>query len=212
MEQVIFPKNEENAIAMAQYMKNRFLFAGVPKPQRAFLQKSLLTASKNWSVEDVLVEITTYYQKEEREYQYLAIDLAQKNVRRFSFEELEKLLVLTAQKEWWDSIDSWRKFFGTWVLQYPEKLEAVFLLFDQQPDFWLRRIAITLQLQFKEKTDRELLKKAIEYDMNTEEFFIQKAIGWALREYSKTNPEWVRQVLLNQHFSKLATREASKYL
>lgn len=212
MEQVIFPKNEENAIAMAQYMKNRFPFAGVPKPQRAFLQKSLLTASKNWSVEDVLVEITTYYQKEEREYQYLAIDLAQKNVRRFSFEELEKLLVLTAQKEWWDSIDSWRKFFGTWVLQYPEKLEAVFLLFDQQPDFWLRRIAITLQLQFKEKTDRELLKKAIEYDMNTEEFFIQKAIGWALREYSKTNPEWVRQVLLNQHFSKLATREASKYL
>ncbi|KAF1300907.1 DNA alkylation repair protein [Enterococcus sp. JM9B] len=212
MEQVIFPKNEENAIAMAQYMKNRFPFAGVPKPQRAFLQKSLLTASKNWSVEDVLVEITTYYQKEKREYQYLAIDLAQKNVRRFSFEELEKLLVLTAQKEWWDSIDSWRKFFGTWILQHPEKLEAVFLLFDQQPDFWLRRIAITLQLQFKEKTDRELLKKAIEYDMNTEEFFIQKAIGWALREYSKTNPEWVRQVLLNQHFSKLATREASKYL
>lgn len=212
MEPLIFPKNPENAPAMERYMKNHFVFAGVPKSIRGGLQKELLKESRTWPVAELLDQIAFYYQQTEREYQYLAIDLAQENVRRLTFEDLQTLLPLVSQKEWWDSIDSWRKVYGTWAKLHPDYLTEVFGLFDKQPDFWLRRIAITLQLQFKEAINRSLLKKAIEYDMNTEEFFIQKAIGWALRDYSKTNPDWVRQIVDQGRLSALATREASKYI
>ena len=76
-----------------------------------------------------------------------------------------------------------------------QEVEAVFKLFEGQEDFWLRRIAITLQLGFKEQTDVALLERAIDADRSTKEFFIQKAIGWALRDYSKTNPLWVKRTI-----------------
>ncbi|MFV0560678.1 MAG: DNA alkylation repair protein [Enterococcus sp.] len=212
MTRLIFEKNAEEAVGMARYMKNHFDFAGVKKPVRAQLQKPYIKDSKQWAIPKLLSEITYYYQQPEREYQYFAIELTQNNVKRLSFENLKELLPLVQQKEWWDSIDSWRKVYGTWIGLHPEYLERIFGLFEQQEDFWLRRIAITLQLQSKEKTNCDLLKKALYYDMNTEEFFIQKAIGWSLRAYAKTDPEWVRQLLRQENFSKLATREASKYL
>ena len=159
---------------------------------------------------DLLELVVTYYGQQEREYQYLAIDLVQKNVNRLSFEELTGLLPLVSQKEWWDSIDSWRKVYSTWAKRQQET-KAVFQLFEKQEDFWLRRIAITLQLGFKEETDVVLLSQAIEEDRLTAEFFIQKAIGWALRDYSKTNPLWVKKQLQGE-WSKLVVREASKYL
>jgi 3-methyladenine DNA glycosylase AlkD len=80
--------------------------------------------------------------------------------------------------------------------------------FDGQPDFWLRRVAITLQLQAKADTDRALLTQAIDADLTTPEFFIQKAIGWALRQYSKTDAAWVRSfIAARPQMTKLAVRE-----
>jgi 3-methyladenine DNA glycosylase AlkD len=207
-----FPNDESKAEQMARYMKNQFIFAGVQKPQRALLQKELLKDSTKWTVEELMTVISDLYQKPEREYQYAAIDLALKNVKRLEMEELKLFLSLTAQKKWWDSIDSWRKVYSTWCLSHFDQLSAVYDWFYGQEDFWMRRIAITLQLGFKEKTNQELLKKAYQYDMYTNEFFIQKAIGWALRDYSKTNPVWVKEQLGTETFSNLAVREASKYL
>lgn len=210
MQNIVFPKNREKAQQMEKYMKNHFLFAGVPKPERFTLQKPLLDQSLALPVSDLLELVVTYYGQQEREYQYLAIDLVQKNVNRLSFEELTGLLPLVSQKEWWDSIDSWRKVYSAWAKRQQET-KAVFQLFEKQEDFWLRRIAITLQLGFKEETDVVLLSQAIEEDRLTAEFFIQKAIGWELRDYSKTNPLWVKKQLQGE-WSKLVVREASKYL
>ncbi|MGM0146462.1 DNA alkylation repair protein [Enterococcus mundtii] len=210
METIVFPNNKEKAQQMEAYMKHHFRFAGVPKPERALLQKALLKESQKIPISDLLLLVKDYYMQEEREYQYLAIDLVQKNVKRLSFDNLVWLLELVLQKEWWDSIDSWQKVYSTWGKLHQE-VEAVFKLFEGQEDFWLRRIAITLQLGFKEQTDVALLERAIDADRSTKEFFIQKAIGWSLRDYSKTNPLWVKEQLTKE-LSKLATREASKYL
>lgn len=210
MEKLVFPKNEEKAKQMEDYMRNQFLFAGVPKPERANLQKKLSLDSKCLSVSEIIALADYYYGQIEREYQYLAIDLVQRNVQRFTFDELRALIMLVERKEWWDSIDLWRKVYSTWCLHHLEQLESVFVVFAQQDDFWLRRIAITLQLGFKEKTETQLLAKAIEADRMTNEFFIQKAIGWALRDYSKTDADWVREQLAKD-LSPLATREASIY-
>jgi 3-methyladenine DNA glycosylase AlkD len=88
------------------------------------------------------------------------------------------------------------------------------LKWSQDPDFWVRRVAIEFQLLRKGETDTALLAQIIENNLGSQEFFINKAIGWALRDYSKTNPAWVAD-FINRHqedLSKLSIREGSKYL
>lgn len=212
MEPLIFPQQPELAEPMARYMKNLFPFCGVKKPQRALLERPFLKESLTLPLPELIQEIFRNYYKDEREYQYYAIDLAQKNIQRFSLADLAELLPLLAEKSWWDSIDAWRKVFATWVLAHPTELKQVYAFFYQHENFWYRRIAINLQLLFKEQTDPALLAQAILADLTTEEFFIQKAIGWALRDYSKVNPDWVKNFMQQHSLSKLALREGSKYI
>lgn len=212
MEPLIFPHQIENIGPMARYMKNLFPFCGVKKPQRALLERPYLKESLTLPMSELLEEIFRNFYKEEREYQYYAIDLAQKNIKRFSLDDLAALLPLLGEKTWWDSIDAWRKVFSTWVLAHPTEIKRVYAFFYQHENFWYRRVAINLQLMFKEQTDTELLAQAILADLTTEEFFIQKAIGWALRDYSKVNPDWVRNFMQQHSLSKLALREGSKYI
>ncbi|WP_430602973.1 hypothetical protein IGJ02_000301 [Enterococcus sp. DIV0724b] len=212
MNKVVFPKNKEKAEHMAAYMKNLFPFAGVTAPERAVLEKELLKESKKLPFIELFDLISFYYHKPEREYQYLAIDLATVNVKRFSFEDVLHFKPFVIDKAWWDSVDSWRKFFGLWGFQNLEEMPQLFEAFFGEKDFWHRRIAINLQLLYKEKTNTVLLKKAIIYDKTTDEFFIQKAIGWSLRQYSKTDHLWVQTLIKTTELSPLAVREGSKYL
>lgn len=212
MEPLIFPQQPELAEPMARYMKNLFPFCGVKKPQRALLERPFLKESLTLPLPELIQEIFRNYHKDGREYQYYAIDLAQKNIQRFTLADLAELLPLLAEKSWWDSIDAWRKVFATWVLAHPTELKQVYAFFYQHENFWYRRIAINLQLLFKEQTDPALLAQAILADLTTEEFFIQKAIGWALRDYSKVNPDWVKNFMQQHSLSKLALREGSKYI
>lgn len=212
MNEIVFPKNKEKAQQMAAYMKNLFPFAGVAAPERAVLEKELLKVSKKMPVTELFDLICFYYQKSEREYQYLAIDLATVNVKRFSFEDMIHFKPFVIEKAWWDSVDAWRKFFGLWGAQHFEEMPQLFDAFFGEEDFWHRRIAINLQLLYKEKTNTVLLKKAIIYDKTTDEFFIQKAIGWSLRQYSETEPNWVQTLMEETDLSPLAVREGSKYL
>lgn len=212
MNKVVFPKNKEKAEQMAAYMKNLFPFAGVTAPERAVLEKELLKESKKLPFIELFDLISFYYHKPEREYQYLAIDLATVNVKRFSFEDVLHFKPFVIDKAWWDSVDSWRKFFGLWGFQNLEEMPQLFEAFFGEKDFWHRRIAINLQLLYKEKTNTVLLKKAIIYDKTTDEFFIQKAIGWSLRQYSKTDHLWVQTLIKTTELSPLAVREGSKYL
>lgn len=212
MNTVVFPKNKEKAEQMAAYMKNLFPFAGVTAPERAIQEKELLKASKKLQFKELFELVDFYYHKPEREYQYLAIDLATVNVKRITFDQMLHFKPFVINKAWWDSVDSWRKFFGLWGFQNLEEMPQLFEAFFCEKDFWHRRIAINLQLFYKEKTNTVLLKKAIIYDKTTDEFFIQKAIGWSLRQYSKTDPSWVKTLIETTNLSPLAVREGSKYL
>lgn len=208
-----FPFEPENAHKMAAYMKNHFPFLGVSAPERKKLEAPWLKESKQWEWPRLCSAIQFYFHQPEREYQYFAIDLAQGNYQRLTIEQLHELLPLVGEKTWWDSIDAWRKVYSDWCYAHPANLPEVFGWFYGQEDFWLRRVGINLQLKFKEQTDTDLLQKALDADRTTPEFFIQKAIGWSLREYSKTNPEWVQAFCASQPpLSSLALREGGKYL
>ncbi|MFD1319058.1 DNA alkylation repair protein [Loigolactobacillus zhaoyuanensis] len=207
-----FTGNPENAPAMAHYMKNRFIFLGVKSPERRAQSKPLLQTSRQVDPATLHSWIVELYARQQREYQYLALDLAEYNVKKWQLADIIIFKQFITQKSWWDSVDHWCTIFGKYIQLHPEQTVAVFQLFFKSPNMWERRIAITLQLKARDAVETDLLTQAILFDQYTEEFFIQKAIGWALRQYSKFNPSWVMQFLNEYQLSNLAVREASKYL
>ncbi|GAW98101.1 DNA alkylation repair protein [Secundilactobacillus mixtipabuli] len=197
---------------MAHYMRDQFIFAGLKTPERKLQARELIKQSKGVTTSELLGGVNTLYQRPEREYQYVAIDVMVANVKRLSFADLQELAQLVTQKAWWDSVDALRKGFGDYIQVHPDEKRQVFALFNGKKNFWLRRVAITLQLMEKERTDTQMLTAAILPDLATREFFIQKAIGWALRNYSKVNPQWVTTFIVAHELSRLAASEGSKYL
>ncbi len=212
MELISLPVNLENQQSMEAYMKNQFSFLGLKAPQRQVACREVIKESQQLATPYLLEMIGAYYALREREYQYLAIDLAIANVKRLSKNQALELAAFVSQKAWWDSVDAWRKFFGLRINYFPDELQEMYHHFHSSDDFWMRRVAINLQLMQKEKTDLVLLTKAILKDQETDEFFIQKAIGWSLRQYSKTDPQWVLSFLKDHQLSPLASREATKHL
>lgn len=197
---------------MAHYMRDQFEFAGLKTPERKRQTKALIKLSKTVGVPELIVGIEHLYQRSQREYQYVAIDLMVVNVKRLAFADTQRLARLVTQKAWWDSVDALRKGFGDYIRVHPEDKRRVFDLFSGDQNFWMRRVAITLQLMEKQNTDTKMLTEAILPDIDTSEFFIQKAIGWALRNYSKVNPQWVGDFIGSHPLSHLARSEGEKYL
>ncbi|KRL41577.1 DNA alkylation repair protein [Lacticaseibacillus manihotivorans] len=208
-----FIGDPQNAQAMSAYMRNQFPFIGLKSPQRKTQEKPLLQQAKAWDQSQLLDAFAELYAKPEREYQYAALALARKYATRFNFDGIQTLARYVTVKSWWDTVDNLRPIFWIYLQHHYEDMPKVWALFFGQDDFWLRRVAITLQLSAKSETDLHLLTQAIEYDLITDEFFIQKAIGWALRQYARGNAQWVKAFIhAHPELSKLAVREASKHL
>ncbi|PJK14934.1 DNA alkylation repair protein [Lysobacteraceae bacterium NML07-0707] len=201
----------EEAQHMAAYMKNRFSFFGIRKPELNRLLKPFLKATRCRPVDWGFVEAC--WQAEEREMQYAALLYLQARKSALHAKDLPALHRLITHKSWWDSIDVLDRIVGDIALRHPH-LNATLLDWSTDDNFWLRRIAIDHQLLRKERTDTALLAQILINNLGQKEFFINKAIGWALRDYSKTNPEWVRQFIATHRdrMAQLSLREAQKYL
>lgn len=123
-----------------------------------------------------------------REFQYVAMDYLNQVKKLLKHKDFPKLKHLAQTRPWWDSIDQLDLIIGEITFTYQEA-KQVMLDWSEDQDFWLRRIAIDHQLMRKEKTDTDLLEKVILNNLGQSEFFIIKAIGWSLRNYSKVNPD-----------------------
>lgn len=130
-----------------------------------------------------------------------------------TYEDIPKIRTYIKAKQWWDTIDLFDQVVGRIGLQ-DSRVDDLMLEWSLDEDFWLRRIAIDHQLGRKEKTNTELLEKILVNNLGSREFFINKAIGWSLRDYSKTDPEWVRDFIrtYGEKMDMLSVREGSKYL
>ncbi|MDR2673093.1 MAG: DNA alkylation repair protein [Coriobacteriales bacterium] len=196
---------------MAAYMKNICPFLGIPKPKRAALSKNFLKSHKkattiDWAFINKCWDL-------EREFQYLALDYLKTVEKLLCADDVPRLKALALQKSWWDTVDLIDSLIGFIALRSPEVNDSM-LAWSTDESFWLRRIAINFQLQYHEKTDTALLEKILVNNLGQKEFFVNKAIGWALREYGKTDPDFVRS-FIERHRSEMASlsiREASKYL
>lgn len=203
-------RDEERAVKMSAYMRNLFPFLGVPRPSRG-------EASRRWfpkpsgPVDWDFVE--RCYQKDEREYQYLAIDYLNASRKHLALEDLPRIRSLILRKSWWDCVDGLPKLVGEILERQPEGTETI-LAWSRDEDFWVRRVAILHQLGRKARTDRDLLERCLADNLGSREFFINKAIGWALREFGKTDPDWVVSFLdrYRDRLAPLSLREGSRRL
>ena len=206
-----YNKDDKKAVSMSAYMRDQFLFLGIYTPRRKELSRRFFDTVKKTDLDwDFVFKC---WQQPEREFQYLAKEYLAKQKANLTAADIPRLRVLAVQKSWWDTIDGIDVIIGDIALRFPE-VNATLLEWSGDVDLWLRRIAIDHQLGRKDKTDTELLERIIVNNFGQTEFFINKAIGWSLREYSKTNPDWVR-AFINRNRDKMASlsiKEASKYI
>lgn len=205
-------KDEEQAVAMTDYMKGQFLFLGIRTPLRKTLQKEFLRGiDKKDDLNKVMVlQLWSY---EQREFQYFAIDYLIKEKKKLKKEHMDFVQTLIMTKPWWDTVDLLASHIvGELCSKYPELVETHMIPWSMSSDLWLRRTALLYQLKYKEKVDQEVLTQIIENNIKDQDFFIRKAIGWILREYSKNNKEWVKHFIETHELSPLSKKEASKYL
>ncbi|MDO5670511.1 MAG: DNA alkylation repair protein [Corynebacterium sp.] len=186
------------AAGMAAYMRDQFPFLGVATPQRRRAVKGLLPRTLDTELVDALFALP------EREFHYVACDhLGQVPLESAAADFLRSLVV---RKSWWDTVDALAKPVGQACT--PQEMQA----WARDENLWVRRVAVLHQLGRREATDTGLLGEILTANLDSGEFFIDKAVGWALREYSKTDPAWVRDFLDEHVVAPLTRREGAKYL
>lgn len=206
-------RNIENAIPMQKYMKNHFPFLGIKTPLRKELMQRFYKESGILKEPFQPEFVLALWEKDEREYQYAALGYIEKSLKKLQKEDLSLMEKLITTKSWWDTVDTLaQKPVGTIAAVWPEVISSTIEGWAYGDHLWLRRTAILFQLKYKEKTDNDLLQRFIQHNAEDKEFFIQKAIGWALREYSKKNPHWVKAFIADNKLSNLSVREGSKYI
>jgi len=203
--------SEEQAGPMSVYMRNKFPFLGIKSPLRKQLLKQLFSEYEMPKGEQLLFETMALYNMPEREFQYAAIAMLEKGKKQLGTLDLKFCESLITNKSWWDSVDAIApSIVGMIVLKDRAKGEEVMRQWSASENMWLNRSAILYQLKYKAEMNEQLLHEIIRMHIGSKEFFIQKAIGWVLREYAKTNPESVASFVNETDLKPLSRREALK--
>jgi len=205
-------RNELLAESMSKYMQDKFRFLGVRGATRTEIYKKYFPdARKTKTIDWYFVE--SCWNKEEREFQYVVVYYLKAMQKFLKREDISRLKYLIVTKSWWDTVDLLAKVVGSLVIRI-EGYDQIMLEWSKDSNIWLKRVAILYQLSLKDKVDEIILDKILVNNLGDNEFFINKAVGWALRDYSKFNPKWVREFIKKNkdNMANLSIREASKYI
>ena len=204
---------KEYSLQMQKYMKNLFPFYGIKSPERKVIFRQFIKDEGFPSIKEVKEVIKLLYQKPEREFHYFAIELANKYSGKFDKEDIKLFEYLIVNYSWWDTIDSIAvNSLGKFFRIHPEMITETTALWMESGNKWLQRSCILFQLKYKKDTDLQLLYSFIDKLRLSNEFFIQKAIGWSLREYSKVDPQEIIMYIRNNELKSLSSREAQRIM
>jgi 3-methyladenine DNA glycosylase AlkD len=205
--------NPAKGAEMSAYMKGHFPFLGIQSKQREELARPFYDKqSRPQNFQDLDSIVKNLWELPEREYQYIAMQLALKCKSLWTTESIDLFEWMIKNKSWWDTVDFIAaNLVGGYMKQFPKHIHII-TAFNSSGNLWLERTAILYQLKYKNEVDTDILESCITRHADSKEFFHRKAIGWALRQYSKLNPKWVKSMLAKYSFSGLTVREASKYL
>lgn len=203
--------NPQNALGMKAYMLHQFKFYGIKTPERDAIVKAFLKTNQLTDATALAGVVQYMWEQAEREWQYAAIDVFKSHSFLWTPSAHQLMQFCLTHQSWWDTVDG---IGSDWLPQYfklfPEKMLPITKKWNQSSNIWLQRSSILFQRSFKTNTNTVLLETYILQHQASKEFFIQKAIGWALREYSKTNPAWVKSFVKSHDLAPLSKREALK--
>jgi 3-methyladenine DNA glycosylase AlkD len=202
-------RDPDRAAAMAAYMKDHFAFFGVPSPERRLAQREALGEWTTPTADALAAFARSCWARDEREFQYAACDTLVQHVRRLSSANLDLLEELITTRSWWDTVDILASRVVGPLAERPT-MERWLV----SGDLWLERAVILHQLGYKEATDEAFLFRACLTHAASSDFFHRKAIGWALRQYARTDPDAVRTFVADHadELANLSKREALKHL
>jgi len=205
--------NIQIAHTQATYMKNNFIFLGLKTPLRRELQKPFLVKTFLPVKNEAFQMIKFLWQKPEREFHYFAQELAFKYSEQLEENDILLFEYMVTHQSWWDTVDFIApKLVGMYFKQFPKKRNKYITKWVKTNNIWLQRSAILFQLHYKIELDTVLLSSIINELKNSNDFFIRKAIGWILRQYSRTNPNWVIDFVKNNNLNNLSSREALRLI
>jgi 3-methyladenine DNA glycosylase AlkD len=211
--QLLFDENRNAAKAeqMSAYLKGLFPFYGIMAGER---RKLTAQAYKECGIpDDAIAVVKELFLLKERELHYVGQELMLKAKKQWTEDTIYDIYWLITNKSWWDSVDFIAAhLLGTYFKLYPHTKQEVLLRWNRSTNFWVVRSTILAQLNFKQDTDTTLLAKLILPHTEEKEFFIKKAIGWALRQYAKVDADWVRGFVQNHTLQPLSKKEALKNL
>lgn len=211
----LFEKNADPALVrpMAAYMRNRFSYLGIKIPQSAELQKQYYAEHGLPALAELDPILRDLWALPQREFQYVAVSLLGKFEKNLPPKFIDTLEHLITTKSWWDTVDSIAAgAVGVHFQRFSNVRIATLPRWRKSENFWLRRTCILFQLNYKKETDFPLLCEIIRENLGSKEFFINKAIGWALRQYSRVDAQAVRDFVTTTPLQALSAREALKWL
>ncbi len=212
---VEYEKNANPVIAAGQkaYMKNHFEYFGIKSPLRREISKPFLNKEYLPSKKELENIVKALWDKPERELQYFAMELFWKCKKQIEEADIELMEFMVVNRSWWDTVDMIAgRLMGEYFRKFSEQRKEYVDKWLSSGNMWLQRSAILFQLNYKDKMDTELLSYVIRSLLGSNEFFINKAIGWVLRNYSKTNPDWVKGFADRTELHKLSRREALRLM
>jgi 3-methyladenine DNA glycosylase AlkD len=198
---------------MKRYMRDQFEYLGIKGPEMGSLLKQHIRQHGLPPLADLNGTLRDLWALPQREFQYAATSLLEKFELQLPPEFIETLEYLLVTKSWWDTVDAISTgTVGVHFKRYPRVRNKYLAKWRKSKNFWLRRSAILFQLGYKKDTDFELLRDIIRENLGSKEFFINRAIGWALRQYTRIDPQGVRQFVAETPLNPLSAREALKWL
>ena len=209
-----FQKNSsrELAIPMEKYMKSHFNFYGIKTEKRRLIFKTIWKEHHDevkQNCREIALQLFTF---KEREMHYSGIEILIKNLKRnYQLDDIQLIEKILTTHSWWDSVDTSAKYLlGEYLIEFPNEIQKVIQRFSDSDNMWLNRSAILFQLNYKQKTNADFLFRECIKHENSREFFIQKAIGWALREYGRFYPNEVKEFVHQTTLKPLSKKEALK--
>lgn len=210
----LFQKHADptQAVPMKKYMRDQFEFLGIKSPQVKALLRQYIQQSGMPPLDDLDAVIRDLWRLPQREFQYAAISLMEKLEKKLPAKSISTIEYMITHKSWWDTVDNVSHVVGVHFRRYPGIREKYLTKWRASQNIWLRRGAILFQLDYKTETDFGLLSEIIRENLNSKEFFINKAIGWALRQYARVDPDAVKEFVASTSLHSMSKSEALKKL
>lgn len=210
-EKFLLLADSENAKGAEAYMKNQFKYFGIYTTERRKISNDYIKKIGILSDKELHKTVRELWKMPNREFQYVAMELIAFHKKQWTENIIELTEFCIINKSWWDSVDGIASLIlGDYFKLFPHQIKPITSQWNNSSNMWLQRSSIMFQKSYKKNTDTELLSKYILNCNHSKEFFIQKAIGWALREYGKTNSEWVINFVAKNQLAPLSKREALK--